>query len=314
MIAASASTRGERRGRSGFTLIELLAVMGILVLLAVLTLVGVGRISKEARVSAAVNRVSAVIANARAIAIRENRVVMVVFRVNWPTVGEPCDLTAPPANLQQRQFTEMVTAIYTGDSRVFTTGNRLNLSERFVVLDEVAPVALPAGIKVAAPNYDYQDFFGNPLDEPPYMTQGEMREFVTGCNENPEFSRLFGVMFGPDGRLIARLPSTASGDAPPFVDFNQTACGSDGQDVLYRFPGGCNPNLSYLFYNHPRDETNVYLAPYLVIYDDDAARERKTLDWASVPNMITELVGPEGFIALFGERITFNPNTGVVQR
>ena len=54
--------------------------------------------------------------------------------------------------------------------------------------------------------------------------------------------------------------------------------------------------------------------PYLNVYDDKAAREVKGLNWNTLANMMTELTGPNGYIAQFGDRITFNRFSGLPER
>ena len=66
--------------RRGFTLIELLIVMGVIGVLSVLTLVSVTAITADARLSSATNTVTAALANARALAIKNNAIVLIVFR------------------------------------------------------------------------------------------------------------------------------------------------------------------------------------------------------------------------------------------
>jgi len=50
------------------------------------------------------------------------------------------------------------------------------------------------------------------------------------------------------------------------------------------------------------------------VYDDKAAREIKGTDWGALNNMINELTGPNGYIAQFGDRITFNRFSGIPER
>lgn len=305
---------GWRRGRSAFTLIELLAVMGILILLAVLTVAGVGRIAEDARISTAVNRVSAALGNARAIAIRENELVLVVFRGSWPV--DSSQVVSPPLNPGEEQVTEIVTARYSGVTEVISETFR-DLSQRFVPVPGVAPVRLPAGIKVGGPNYEWED---SQYDSPGYYTQPDFRASANGCAEYPEYYRMIGVLFGPDGRRLVRLPGGTSSREKIFVDFNGIDADGDSDgslgDRAYRFPGGCTLSGFALYHvcDHPLDETNVFLVPSLMVYDDDAARELRVTPWATRAQIEQELVGRDtGFIEQYGQRIDFNPSTGVVQ-
>ncbi|MFM1889915.1 MAG: hypothetical protein RLZZ565_672, partial [Planctomycetota bacterium] len=201
------------RHRRAFTLIELLAVMGILVLLAVLTVAGVGRISKDARLSTAVNRITSALGNARAIAIKENALVLVVFRPNWPTNDD-----GSPANADAKQTTEIVIAKFTGEAEIFgNTSDRINLADRYLPVPGVAPVQLPTGIKVAGPNYEFESTV---YESPGFYTQGDMKILSRSCGEYPEYYRTVGILFGPDGRRLIRNPTGSGGDQKTFVDFD----------------------------------------------------------------------------------------------
>ena len=77
--------------RPAFTLAELLVVMAIIALLATITVVAVGAIAKDARIASAKNTIVASLGNARAIAMKDNEVVMVAFRA-VPKGGEAVDV------------------------------------------------------------------------------------------------------------------------------------------------------------------------------------------------------------------------------
>jgi prepilin-type N-terminal cleavage/methylation domain-containing protein len=64
-----------------FTLLELLVVMGILLVLATLTAISVGKVTRDAKLANATNTLIASLGNARAIAIRDNTYVLVSFRI-----------------------------------------------------------------------------------------------------------------------------------------------------------------------------------------------------------------------------------------
>lgn len=289
--------RRPQRSRRAFTLAELLVVMAIIAILGVLTAVSVQRISRDARVATATNVVTAALANARAIAIRDNRVVVVVFRPIWD-----------PANRQRPQQTELVTAVWSGESAVFTsnpTTGQKSVADRFVPANGVQPARLPAGIKVAGP------LFEDGLDNR-WVTQAELPQLVS-CQEAITYYRQIAVMFAPDGSVVTRNPTASTADSKAFVDFNLTDLSpgdNDPQDVA---AGGCAGSTFERFWmqDDVNDECNLTLVPYLAVFDDRLARERRTLDWSSDGNMLQELVGPNGWIATYSDRIHFNRYTGV---
>ena len=75
-----------------------------------------------------------------------------------------------------------------------------------------------------------------------------------------------------------------------------------------------------LFFDHrfDREETFMTFAPYLAVYDDVDARELSGNDWSSsgqgTANYFNELIGPDGYIATFADRIHFNRYTGVAMK
>lgn len=71
--------RGSRTSRPAFTLLELLVVVTIIIIASVLTLPAFSRIIQSSNYSAAVNTVTATLANARAQAIRNGRHTGVAF-------------------------------------------------------------------------------------------------------------------------------------------------------------------------------------------------------------------------------------------
>ena len=80
--------------------------------------------------------------------------------------------------------------------------------------------------------------------------------------------------------------------------------------------GSCNSGNyeNYWLQDHVDDETNLVFVPFLAIYDDRVARERKSVAWdgsGSYAGILSELTGPSGFISVFSDRIQFNRYSGV---
>lgn len=284
---------GTTRARA-FTLTELLVVIAIIATLSLVTLVSVRAVVAGARLSSATNTIVATLDNARALALKKNQFVLVVFR--------------PRLEGTSRQFVELVVAEWAGDSMAVET----SLIDRFVVATEVAPRALPVGIKVAGPAYGGDSYGpGDVLADLTWETQAQL----PAPFEMP--GRLIGVMYGPEGTTVSYNLRADSNEA--FVDFN-----GDGQQRL----GGVNYDYTAIaaapagLYDQVSedDEPLVRLAPFLAVYDDDAARDARTNDWTTVEGYQRDLIGlPEdptvpGYITTFGTRIHFNRYTGVAMK
>ncbi len=294
---------------NAFTLVELMVVIAIIGILAVVTVTSSRKLSAGARVATATNAVTSILANARAAAIRDNLPTAVVFRAYW-------DATKP--HLPQR--TECVVVRSTGDLVQFGSPSSAgpNVAERFVPVTDVQSVQLTEGIKVAGPLYegDAAVGAGNASDFA-WVTQGEMPLIMNGCQETPRFSRQFGVFFGADGSFLTRPPNASAGDHKCYVDWNRNGDSitppADPQDVTL---GSCNSGNYELYWlqDHVDDECNLVFVPFLAVFDDRAARERKSVVWDDSSNysgILNELTGPGGYISVFSDRIQFNRYSGV---
>lgn len=299
------SNHRRRDARPAFTLIELLVVIGILALLGVLTIISAQKLSRSSRVSSAVNTVTNALQVARAYAIRESKLTVVVFRPVWDA-----------ANKQKPQQTEVLIAASTGETYEFdeTQVYHLpNMAERFLPAQGLKAVRLPAGVKVAGPLFE--DQFSTTLTEVDWATQGEMSKITNGCGEAIKYSRLIAVMFAPDGSLVLANTRAGGGDTKSFVDLSVPAdFDNDGDPQDCGFGSCASGNYqTFWFQDAPEDECNLVLVPFLSIYDDRAAREIKTLDWSDEAAMKTELCGPSGYITTNGQQVNFNRYTGVAE-
>ncbi len=289
----------NRRIPGAFTLLELLIVMGVIAALSVLTLVSVGQIVNDARLSSATNTVVATLDNARAAALRRNAVVVVVFR--------------PRFEGQAEQAVDLHTAQWTGDSLI-VLGPQLRLVDRFVPMTDVPVRSLPKGIKVAGPSY------GNPNYANPdfvWTTQTHLPG-IDASNPISMSSEvgggMIGVMFGPDGTTITGNPRTDA--AGIFVDFN------NDRQQQWLDVNHVNPVLQFVQWLK-NDEPIVQIVPFLAVYDDDEARKLQSGPWTQADPTVylQDLVGDPDFPADFpgyitknANRIHFNRYSGVVMR
>jgi len=294
---ASASLRCRR---AGFTLAELLVVIGIIVILATTTLFAVGRMAREARLSSATNSVIAALDNARTHAIRNNEMVLVVFRPR---------LRAD----RNEQYIEVVTAVWTGESYTWPPPpagpNYRPVIDRFVPVGDLRPRALPIGIKVAAPRY-----YGGTDTDATWETQVHLPSTLAGFT-GERVGALLGIMFDGQGRVVTKNSLSGTGSNQQWVDFNSDGLHRDrGTDYNYR-TGNFPPQPFAARFDHVAefDEPYVTTAVFLAVFDDDRAREFRTTNW-STNALYDELIGGNGWITRNSDRIHFNRYTGVVMR
>ncbi len=280
--------------RSAFTLLELLVVMGILLILAVLTAISVGKITRDAKLANATNTLVAALGNARAVAIRDNAYILVTFRIAPDRRARA--LPSDP------QVVRIYTARWTGEvldkNATAPAGQQLPSSrdisgERFVVVPGVPQRDLPAGVNVAGPGYGRALTGSVGLFDDAWLTQprfaGTTNFAVTPPTFTPdlaqtELGNAIGVLFGPDGRLLSRLPvgltEAETGNATqnqnawekPFLDVDGTGYPRCGNTVLPPF--AALTNLNFFYYDEPLDEPYIDLVPFLAVYSDSEARER----------------------------------------
>ena len=299
------STTSLNRARA-FTIVELLVVIGVIGILAALTTIGARRLTAGSRLAAATNAVTSALGNARAAAIKDGITTGVVFR----PVYNPLKPNTP-------QRVELITVRSTGERSSFgQTPIGVRSSERYRPVQNIPATVLPEGIKVAGPMYDPPGNFGSIPAEQVYATQAEILQMVN-CKETIEFNRIVAVLFGPTGQFLTRPTRGSIDEMKCYVDWNDNGGLAtpppDPQDVQQ---GNCAQGLFEQFWlqDHPDDENNLMFVPFVVVYDDKAAREVKGTDWGNQNNMLGELTGPAGYIAQFGDKITFNRFSGIPER
>jgi len=297
-----ASAQSRRTSRRAFTLLELLVVMGLLILLAVLTGIGVSRLSGQAKLSSGVNTVLTALGNARAYAIQKNVTTMVTFRV-----------TVDPDRLSEPEVVEIVFAEATGVLTPWLAQYRA-FHERYVPVVGMPTLEMPDGIKVAGPlSADYE----NPGQDDTWVTQpgGNWRMYndpargmMPGTDET---GRMICVLFSPQGTMVTRDPassSNASMIAWPYLD----------EDLNRRFEIGEPTNYSgvfqYVAYDAVGDEGDVLPCQWLAVYDDSQAREALgDDDWKGEAGDNVRMQEISQWVNGFGVPIHFNRYTGVAE-
>ncbi len=280
--------------RGGFTLIELLVAMGVIAVLAVLTLMSMRGIANDARLASATNTVKAALDSARALAMKNNTVVLIVFRPRFEGVHK------------HKQEVDIYTAKWTGESAALDTNNDGSLNfvvDRFVPIPAIVVRSIPAGIKVAAP------FYGDNQDDV-WVTQSHLPAIdqETGSGEAP--GGLIAVMYGPDGTTITR--NSQSDSNRMFVDFNNDGLQRDDNDYWNYSDTSNYPGTTYFDQMFEDDEPFLAVAPFLAVFDDDEAREIfDTIAWGDEDIRLGEITE---YVTQFADRIHFNRYTGVVMK
>lgn len=295
---------GIRRvhGMRSFTLVELVVAMGVIAVVGALTLVAVRQVSRNTRQASGVNAVMAALDNARSIAMKENKIILVVFR---PRLDGP-----------NKMYVEAVLAEWTGQtaSMTYSFGANPSIVDRFVPVQDIVPRRLPSGIKVAAPKY------GTSTEDNRWQTQPHLPQINQATGSGEPFGVLAGVMYAPDGATTSRNSRTDSHFI--FVDFN-----NDGLQTIatinYSYTGAASnfPNLDPdILYGcgFDEDESMVSIAPFIAVYDDDEARSLARGTWlgagVGASNFVLDVTGPTGYISSRADRIHFNRYTGVAMK
>ena len=310
------TTHGHRRA---FTLADLLAVIGVIAILAVTVTMSAQRISKDAKVASATNHLLAMLGQARAMAIRDHRSILVAFRVRQPTYRNAAGLEVnDPAKPQQ---TEIVVARPTGRvgfpgsavaggwTLVFPfTGIDDLLVEEFEPVEGLPPRLLPVGIKVAGSAADVGDFPSPQGQDSRWLSQPHLK--------NSERASMVVVRFSPDGSIQTRNPSlagnlTASGtdtsSVAPWIDFNR-----NGKLDIGATTNGSNGK--FYAYDEANDEALGDHTMFLAVFDDDLMHEQgNPSDWQGYGNWQTLNIARTEFINQFSDRIHFNRFTGVAE-
>ncbi|MCH7602109.1 MAG: prepilin-type N-terminal cleavage/methylation domain-containing protein [Planctomycetes bacterium] len=262
---------GEKASRFGFTLIELLVVIAIISIISAIVSVSFLSIAREARLSSGTNVVIAAIGNARALAMKNNRLVLVVFR---------------PRLLENRtQIVEIVTAQWTGESHIDKTPLPplpTIVIDRFEPIEGVAVRRLPRGIKVAGPMYadsttliDVNGTQAGDLDSY-WSTQAHLPSIIQSRpldDKSEPAGRLIGIMFSPDGSTIS--VNAQSDASASYIDFDRDSM-QRIQNVSYAFDpfdANTNPGDEIVYHFLDNDEPVVMIAPYLAVFDDEQFRE-----------------------------------------
>ena len=297
---------------SAFTLIELIVVIIIIAIIAGFSAMSYSKIAKGMRMSSAINTVIASLDNARALAIRNNRYVITVFRPRLVKDGS-------------EQVVEIVIAEWVGDSSNADKGNgAIWTYDRFVPIAGLEIRTLPLGVNIAAPSSQSSE------DEdwlvPTYLP--DIRN-IPSSDAAHLVGRVSGVLYSPEGRVVTRNAISASDRT--WVDFN-----SDGEQTWDpdpdRNPSTDDPwNVGWLENQPPEfvviDDPDVPFAslygvllkgaggePFIMpiaiisVFDEYAFRKINLPDWPGFQERIDDYTA---FINKTADQIQFNRYSGV---
>jgi len=339
---SSRSVHAACRRSAAFTLLELLVVMGILLVLATLTAISVGKVTRDAKLANATNTLIASLGNARAIAIRDNTYVLVSFRI----APDRRSRIVP----REPQVVQVITSKWTGEvvtrSTPVPAGPPITPARRRIpddlYADRYLPVPgvpvreLPFGILVAGPAFGFVTDSSVGVNDSQWRTQPTFAGTSNFASVPPTFTPnlaqselgwAIGVMFGPDGRVLSRNPdqvievvTTSTGNqnayVKGFVDFDGDGYPYSGSTQAY---SSGVANVDFFIYDEPADEPLIDCVPFLAVFNAAEARERfenSATQWrgtaiGSVGTPPARIRDQSLFIEEQSDRITFNRYTGV---
>jgi hypothetical protein len=219
----------------------------------------------------------------------------------------------------KKQWTRIVAArlrdaLVNADSTETTPDAGSNFMDMFEPHPNFTPVDLPEGIKVAAPQMDYE------RNDDVWITQPTFRDNNTNFLEM-EYGSLIGVMFGADGSLLSKI--TGGGSAN--IGMGRFVVLDIDQDGLQRQVNSAENAAGWFTYNIENEEPNIQLAPFISVFNDAAMRELFDVsNWkggsykagwvlpcsALATGRSRMNCDQSEFINQFGEKIYFNRYTG----
>ena len=321
-----------------FTLVELLAVIGLIAILSMVVTTSAQRITKEVRLSTALNQVMSAVSEARSIAIRDRTEVLVAFTVYRKTVRvfpdylEQIDWASP-------QQTQIILAKRTGrfgwpivqsgvgsyeldpDYNAASAINPPPMCEEFVPITDQNPQLLPVGIKVAGSGIDIMPYQGQVYDDV-WLSQPSLEKKLTETYETERGSMVV-IRFNQDGTLITRSSSVRSNitnnlndiaSTHPWIDINR-----NGKLDIFATP--LVGNSKFFALDELNDETLCNHTMSLAIFDDEKFHAEATPveleDWRKYISIAHWMNGfnkaRTDFINRNAEQIQFNRFSGVAE-
>ncbi|MEM7227963.1 MAG: prepilin-type N-terminal cleavage/methylation domain-containing protein [Planctomycetota bacterium] len=296
--------------RRAFTLIELLVVIAIIAIIGGITIFAVGRLAKDARRVGATNAVMAVLDNARSTAIRENRIVAVVFRARF---GDG-----------DSEYTEAVLCKWTGEVYRVQSGfsGGTTFADRYVPIPGIPPRRLPEGFKVAGAMYGLLLPGDQGIAEEDLDLLWAPQTTLSAISQDPSSpggeagGAIITVFYNARGERIMTNPESDS--VVGFVDWDGNfrvpggGMRREGMDEPLQAQNLMPIDTSFSLQVYEDDEPYIYPTPFLSVYDENEARELyNTATWV---NAVQRRADYSDYINERADRIHFNRYSGVAMR
>jgi hypothetical protein len=277
-------------------------------------------IAADARLASGRNAVAAVLDNARGLAMKNNKIVLVVFRPRLE--GKNQHIEAVFAEYKESGAACVgCAAVPTGPCTC------ASVVDRFAPISGVPARELPRDVKVGSPSYPANvDTEWRVVSHLPAIDQ------VSGLGERA--GEQIAVMFGPDGTLLANNSVTDA--ARIFVDYNDnglqdlsTGSGSPTQ-ILYattsnnwpsiapaNFNGAFPTHHGYFEQPYENDEPYVEIAPFLAVFDDAEVRrlyDPQRWNYQTAGAFVNRRNDYTQYLNQNADRVHFNRYTGVVMK
>jgi len=249
-------------------------------------------IAADLRMSSAINTVTSALDNARAMAIKNNRYVITVFRPRLDRDGT-------------EQVIDIVVAEWNGDSANADNGFNSNATmwtyDRFTPVSGLQIRTIEGGVNIAGPGYGIQ---GN---DHIWWVSTYLPALVTDEYEGS----LIGVLYSPEGRVVVR--NAESGADRIWVDFNNDGVQTISDILVVDWPWPSPiPNLGsgdFFELLVPEGEPFISMTHILAVFNETECRSSYDVStWASES---TREGNYTDYINSTTDRIQFNRYSGV---
>ena len=259
------------------------------------------KIAKGMRMSSAKNTLIASLDNARALAIRNNRYVITVFRPRLVSDGS-------------EQVFDIVIAEWVGDSsNADWGGGTIRTYDRFVPIPNVKVRTTPVGVGIAGPGYSV-------ANSDDIWWVATYLPAVALIPDNEPKGEMVGILYSPEGRVVVR--NAESGSDRTWVDFDNDGDqtldpdpdrdGNESDAIVIRWTDEGTPTLpigANFDLEGPGGEPNIGVTMILTVFDETALRKvYQPSTWNDDDDRYRDYTE---YINKTADRIQFNRYSGV---